>query len=257
MKFCLSSQCSEKLLSQADEIKTKHFKEVKPLLRKFKNAIVIYEVQTSDTDEIFQELKELMKEYEYSGRLVCCCRGLDQLIYFNKFFPTLKAYNGFYVSTYLEARACVDNGAVYLKIGAPLTHDLENVSRLEVPIRLTPNIAYEDAVYVDYAFQGSWIRPEDYDTYDKYNVIYEFEDCDKAKETTLFDIYKNKKNWPGPISYLISNINTEALNRLIPPDLAAERIRCKQKCLVNGRCHLCESYFILADKNLLEKVIHP
>ena len=241
-------------MAQADEIKTNHLKEVKPLLRKFKKSIIIYEVQITDTEEVFQELSKLEKQY--GGRLVCCCRGINQLSLLSQYHPNLKIYNGYYVTSYLEARTCIDNNAVYLKIGAPLTHDLETVSRLGVPIRLTPNIAYEDAIYKKYAFQGSWIRPEDHEDYDKFDIIYEFEDCDKNKEATLYDIYKNKKAWSGPINYLISNLDSEALNRLIPPDLAAERIKCKQKCLANGHCHLCENYFALADKELLGKLIN-
>lgn len=254
MKFCLSSQLGEKFLSQADEIKTKNLKEVKPLLRKFKkaNITIIYEVQPNDTEAIFQELDKLNEEYDH--HLICCCRGIQEMLSISKFHPNLKLYNGFYATTYLEARTNLDAGAVYLKIGAPLTHDLENIARLGVPIRLTPNIAYEDAIYKAYAVEGSWIRPEDYGVYNEFNVVYEFEDCDARKEAVLFDLYKNKKTWAGPINYLISNIDTNALNRLIPPDLAKERIRCKQKCLVNGRCHLCYNYFALADTEMLGKI---
>lgn len=253
MKFCLSSQLGEKYLAKADEIKTKNLKEVKPLLRKFKKATIVYEVQSNDLEPTFQELDKLNQQYEM--RLVCCCRGIQQMLLVKEFHPDLKVYNGFYATTYLEARTNIDAGAVYLKIGAPLTHDLENISRLGIPIRLTPNIAYEDAIYKAYAIQGSWIRPEDYDIYDKFSVIYEFENCDARKEAVLFDIYKEKRAWAGPINYIISNIDTKALNRLIPPDLAQERIRCKQKCLVNGHCHLCYNYFALADEEFLGKIV--
>lgn len=252
MKFCLSSQLQEKLLAQADEIKTKHRQEVKPLLRKFAKAIVIYEIQPNDAIEAFQELNEIGKEF--AGRLVCCCQGVEQMAYLHKYYQNFKVYNGFYTTNYLEARACVDYGASYLKPGAPLTHDLETLSRLETPIRLTPNIACEDAIYLPYGIYGSWIRPEDYAVYDAFNVIYEFEDCDARKEATLYDIYKNKKAWAGPINFLISNLDSNALNRLISTDLAQERIRCKQKCMANGNCHLCKSYLTLADKELLDKI---
>ena len=253
MKFCLSSQLGEKFLSKADEIKTKNLKEVKPLLRKFKKANIIYEVQPNDLEPVFQELDKINKEYD--NRLICCCRGVQQMLLVAEFHPELKIYNGFYATTYLEVHTNIDAGAVYLKIGAPLTHDLETIAHFGIPIRITPNIAYEDAIYKAYAIEGSWVRPEDYDVYNQFNIVYEFENCDAGKEAILFDIYKNKKTWAGPISYLISNIDTNALNRLIPPDLAQERIKCKQKCLANGRCHLCYNYFALADEEMLGKIV--
>ena len=250
IKFCLSSHCSEKFLAQADEIKTEHIKEVEPLLRKFTKAIVIYSGPTDN--ETCHLLSETAKKYD--NRLVVCCRGLEETDRLSKQFSNLKIYNGLYTTTFLEVRTAISLGVEYLKLGAPLTHDLNRVSRFEIPMRLTPNIAYEDAIFKPYGIQGSWIRPEDFDIYNQFNVVYEFEDCDRKKEETLFDLYKNKKAWAGPMSYLFSNLDSSVLNRLIPPDLANEKINCRQKCMIDDRCHLCNNYFALADKELLGKI---
>lgn len=253
IKFCLSSQCSEKFLAQVDEIKTEHIQEVEPLLRKFKKAIVIYNGSTENETCYF--LSETAKKYD--NRLVVCCRGLEETDRVGRLFSDLKIYNGLYTTTFLEIRTAIDLGAEYLKLGAPLTHDLNRVSRFETTIRLTPNIAYEDAIFKPYGVQGSWIRPEDFEIYNQFNIVYEFEDCDRKKEETLFDIYKNKKAWAGPVNYLFSNLDSSAMNRLIPPDLAKERINCKQKCLSDNHCHLCNNYFTLADKEVLGKLVIP
>lgn len=241
------------MLAQADEIKTKHFEEVMRLLRKFPNAIVIYELPYEVKEEELQELQKLSEKYD--NRLVVCVRNLDLLQTISGKY-SFKFFSGFYISTFLEARTLKDMGVCYLKLAAPLTHQIEKVLGLDVPIRLTPNIATTDAIYVDYGIQGSWIRPEDFEIYNAFGdmIIYEFEDCNEKKEATLFDIYKNKKAWSGPMNMLFSNLITNALNRLIPPDLVKERIKCGQRCLIDGRCHLCNTYMTLADEQLLGQI---
>lgn len=255
MRFCLSSQQGERLLKQADEIKTTHFEEVMRLLRKFPTINVVYEAPYQFEEEKLKELEDLNNKY--NKRLIVCFHDLDLLKTIKDKY-SFRFFSGFYVTTFLEARTLIDLGACYLRIAAPLTHQLEQVINLSCPIRLTPNVAVTDAIYSDYGIQGSWIRPEDYAIYNAFgdNIIYEFEDCDERKEATLFDIYKNKKAWAGPMNYLFSNLKTDALNRLIPPDLAKTRIKCGQRCLSDGRCHLCNTYITLADEITLRSIIH-
>lgn len=254
MKFCLSSQQSEKMLAQADEIKTDHFKEVMRLLRKFPKADVIYEIPFEYDESELNELQELSNKYD--KRLIICVHDFDLLTILKNRYD-LRYYFGYYVATFLELRVLLDLGSCYVKITSPLTHQLQKVMETGAHIRLVPNLAATDEVYMEYGIQGSWIRPEDSELYESYGdlIAYEFEDCNEKKEATLFDIYKNKKAWAGPMNLLFSNINTTALNRLIPPDLAKERIKCGQRCLIDGRCHLCKTYLTLADEKMLGKIV--
>lgn len=252
IKFCLSSQQGEKYLQTVDEIKTPEALAVSGLLKKFPKARIIYVENWEEEKNDWAALGKLAEKFP--GRLCVCLRNLESHTNCDKY--NIKFYYGFRVCTFVEVRALVDLGVSYLVLGAPLTHQIEKVARFQVPIRLVPNLAAEDAMYIPYDYAGSWIRPEDTAIYDEYDVVFEFEDAGEVKERTLYDIYKNKKSYAGPMQDYITNFNhPSALNRLIPNDLVNERIKCGQRCMMDNRCHLCETYLGLADKDVLGAII--
>jgi hypothetical protein len=117
----------------------------------------------------------------------------------------------------------------------------------EVQIRAVANISYEVLWGDDDGVCGTWIRPEDVEVYENYISVIEFEDCDNRKEQALYRIYAEQHEWPGDVKMLISNVNAEGVNRMIPPSFAEKRIKCKQRCQSTGSCHICHLLLKLAD----------
>ena len=62
--------------------------------------------------------------------------------------------------------------------------------------------------------------------YGGYGDVFEFEDCDKAKEQSLYNTYAIHKKWPGSLNNLITNLDYSGTNRLIPEDLGIVRLMC-------------------------------
>ena len=50
---------------------------------------------------------------------------------------------------------------------------------------------------------------------------------------------------------IITNIYTDAYNRMIPPEFAAARKTCGQRCVAGGACRICHRLLTLADPELL------
>jgi hypothetical protein len=83
--------------------------------------------------------------------------------------------------------------------------------------------------------------------------IIEFADCKEHKEEALYRIYAEQKHWPGRVDMIITNIDTEAYNRMIPEDFAAVRRTCGQRCVAGGACRLCHRMLHLANPDLIKQ----
>ena len=156
----------------------------------------------------------------------------------------LKWYWAYPITTYFELQGVIALNPCYLYITAPLTMDLVNVSKItSIPLRMTPNLAYDAYIPRENGICGQWVRPEDTDKYEFYISVYEFAAVDLTKEATLFHVYAENKEWPGNLNMLLTNLNFDIDNRTIPEDIIDVRMHCKQRCMSGGRCRLCESAF--------------
>lgn len=135
-----------------------------------------------------------------------------------------------------------------LLIAAPLTFDLERVSKENLPIRVVANLAYDNYIPRADGIKGFYIRPEDVGTYEKYISTIEFTVDDLGKESTLLHVYKDNKEWPGNLNLLLTNLNFNIDNRSIPDDFAEVRMNCQQRCMRNKNCHFCDSAFLFGDQ---------
>ena len=142
-------------------------------------------------------------------------------------------------------------------LGIPLFFDLEPSLNLAIKLRAIPTIAYNHALPHSDGICGQWIRPEDVELYDKYIDILEFEPCDIAREQALFKAYAIDKYWSTRLDLLVRDLNSGAINRMIPPDLAQVRIGCRQRCMRGDACHLCRAYLKLANPDLFVNEIQP
>lgn len=249
MKCCLSSEQTMEYLSKADEIKVeyRHRKNIINLVEKYPEAHIVLDMSKYNGIIDWSEIKRykiLAKDKFYIGLNnlldVDLCKENEIQFFWN--FP---------VTSFWELRAMKDLGASYAYIEAPLTHDMENVAAIGLPIRFIPNIAYYAIVPRENGVCGSWVRPEDLALYEPYIDIIEFEDCDIKKEQALYRIYMEQHVWSGDLGLIITNLNYPGVNRMIPPELAEHRIKCQQKCMVDSKCKLCYRYLDLANPDIL------
>ena len=80
-----------------------------------------------------------------------------------------------------------------MRLDAPIFFDMQKASSVGVPIRVVPNVAYNDGLDRVDGVCGTWIRPEDIDAYGEYVTAVEFEDCDQKKEQAMYRIYAEDK----------------------------------------------------------------
>lgn len=158
--------------------------------------------------------------------------------------PTLKEagikyYWGHTIISFEELRACGKCDVSYALISGQVAHSLKTAKSYGVPLRIVPNrvgLQYLPQVTDLKAF---FVRPEDIDLYEEYVEVVEFAFDSLLEERTCLDIYKNKKAWPGHISFLIKNIPADFHNQGLPDEFGETRLNCGQRCLSGGRCNFC------------------
>lgn len=253
MKYCLRNRQIGEYLAKADEIKMEYrdYKSIPDLFEKYPEKPIIVQISYQEEEIDWNEL-ELYKRMA-PERLICCISTLEQAEICKDL--DIKFYCGFPISTFYELRRWLKMGVCYVRLDAPLFFDLPTVAQVigETPIRAVANVAYESLWSEDDGIHGTWIRPEDVETYEPYISVIEFEDCDNRKEQALYRIYAEQHEWSGEVSMIISNIQTNAVNRMIPPNFAERRIKCKQRCEANGACHLCYLHLKLANPTMLRE----
>lgn len=155
----------------------------------------------------------------------------------------LKYYFAYPITTWAEVRLLLDLGVSELFIDAPLTFDLEQLSKqVNLPLRMVVNKCYNESLPRKDGMCGSYVRPEDVEIYDRYITTFEFDTNTLSQEETLLDIYK-KGVWPGNLNILLTNLNFNVDNRGLPEEFGEIRSTCQQSCQRTGKCHFCENAF--------------
>jgi hypothetical protein len=250
MKYSISARQDPEYLEKADEIKFQ-YRDIAAIMdyaEKFPNAVFVVEILPNQEWE-FEKIKEayiLSKQ-----KLTVCVPTLNDKKVERLAEAGIPFYWGYPITTEWELAAIMNTEVSQIKIEAPLFFKqdlLRPITNKE--IRVSANIAHQG--YLPFTgVNGSWIRPEDVDKYEDTITIIEFEDCDKKKEQALYRIYAEQHEWPGNISMIISNLENDCVNRMLPPEFTISRLNCGQRC-INGSCRLCYRYFSLADPKLLK-----
>lgn len=161
---------------------------------------------------------------------------------------------GSYIDTFDKLTAAKEAGASEALVGGPIFFEIIRVHAVGIPVRLTVNKAITDVFPHKDGICGSYVRPEDLYQYEKYVSVVEFQHETLEQEQAYFDIYADKKAWPGPVHMIIADVGeTTAVNRMIPPDFAERRMTCGQRCKRGNSCSICYRYFRLANPELLRE----
>lgn len=193
-------------------------------------------------EEVLNVDVNLMKVFSEKVNFILCIHDLRMVRMVAA--AGLKWYWAYPITTYYELQGVCALKPCYLYITAPLSMDLDNVKKItDIPLRMTPNLAYDAYIPRENGVRGQWVRPEDVDRYGEYIDAFEFAAIDLTKEHTLFHIYAENKAWPGNLDLLLTNLDFDIDNRTIPDEVVEARMRCGQRCMSGSRCRLCETAF--------------
>ena len=252
MKFSLHVRnVSADYLAKAEEIVIEYRdREIIPeYAEKYPDAQLVLDVPT-DTRWNFNEIKEYF--ILSKNKLTICLPDMwDEnlpLLIKNQ-IPFFWSYT---IKTFWELHAMINIGASQVRIGAPLFFQCDKLKSFNIEKRICPNIAHEGYLPGVDGIVGSWIRPEDLCEYEEVFDTVEFADCGQNhKEEALYRIYAEQKVWPSQLNMIISNIDSEAYNRMIRNEFIIARKNCGQRCLSGGACRICHRALHLANPELI------
>lgn len=249
MWYCVSNKQPYSVLKKADEIKVEYNdrNQIMDFIEKVSDKSIVLDFPGYAQPEwnTWKMYSEMFNEFHIA---------LHDLNRWKEFSDAnVKWYWPYPITSFYELRNIVSLNPSYIMIGPPLSFSLEVVKNItnNIPIRMIPNNARPEYLPAAVAFldiQGQWVRPEDVAAYEKYVKTFEFDADSLDKEETLLHIYSINKSWPGNLNLLISNLNYNIDNRLIPEELVEKRLNCGQKCMANSSCHLCQNSFLFATR---------
>lgn len=251
MKFCLSSSLTRNSLQEADEIriKWKNKNSIDSLVEKYGKKPYILMLE-EDSDLVKVELIHF--DVVTENNLIVSCKNIQQLQTIREF--GIKYMLDYEVPSTYELRALAALGCEYAYIGLPLFFSLSATRDIDIKLRIIPTRCSDHKFPTEDSICGHWIRPEDLDEYEDYIDVVEFEDCAIRREETLFKVYKNQKTWSTQLNILVEDLSSNAINRLINPDLVYHRLGCGQSCKNFSTCHACQHALILAERDKIEKL---
>lgn len=254
MKVCLSSSQPKSFLEKADEIKVlyKDREMIFNLVADYPEKTIILDCMT-DGDLDWDELTKYNKLCR--NQFIICVSRVNELRQAQT--AGIRRYFGYPIETYWELNSIVAFDVEYVVLGMGLFFNMEAVKSYGVPVRTAPNLAYTDNLPHSDGILGHWILPQDlHRVYEPYIATVEFADCDIEKEQALYRIYFEQKEWRQRLDLIITNLNSEALGRLILPEFGDTRVNCGQRCLQGGRCSICKRAFHIAEQDFYQKLVN-
>ena len=244
MKYCLSGRQSKMYLEKADEIlvEQRDYRYISDLIIEHPNKTIILDIKDFDDENLRNCVIEYGKDKTIN--FVCCIYGLspNNLEWFN--YHNIKFYYGYSVNSFYDVKGLIDLGAEYVKIHAPLTFNMEQLSKFDCKFRMIPNVAYDAYIPRHDGICGQWVRPEDVQYYEEGIYVFEFENVNLEQERTLYNVYSEQKKWNGNLYFLITNLNVHCDNRGLPENIGQARANCGQRCMQTGTCHFCQTAFM-------------
>lgn len=258
MKYSLPNRMSLKYLKQADEIKIQESDWEKTIdyIVDYPNAEIVLCVnsQLSDKEEAFNTL--LMYKEKSNNKFTLELGKLDNDIILRLKELEIPFYWKYPVTTFDELDALRFIGVSQVLIDGPLFFQMRNIKRFNIPVRVIPNVCYENYIPRENGLYGTWIRPQDQDLYEPYISTLEFKEDNYTKLEALFDIYSKDKTYFGDLNVLFKNFDftTPVLAASVPKDMVKSRLNCGQRCSL-GRCHLCREALELGLRIQIEEYL--
>lgn len=253
MKTALSSRCSASYLTQADEIRVewRDRKEIPDLPIKYPSLDILLQFTPSQIQNTLPDWEEL-KQYNTiaQGKFICACNTLEHCRTAKS--HGLRFYLGYPATSFAELRALKELGAEYARINQTLFFDIATAAEVGIPLRVVPNVAFDDGLDHGNGIHGSWINPEHIDLYKPYVSAIEFENCKPSQEEAMFRIYSLGQGWKTDLQDLITGLTAKAYTPMLTKEMTKRRLNCRNKCEANGKCKLCDITFSLADYEKLE-----
>lgn len=185
-------------------------------------------------------IKDLQKEYpnvyiqftNYTKEVMEVIKGHEIKNYFFSLFAN--NIDIFYL--------LINNGVSDVFVTEALGFELDKLSKVakekNIQIRVFPNMA--QAIDEDIPdLKKFFIRPEDLQDYENFIDVCEFF-YEDARCLNYFHIYKEKQEWFGDLSEIISGLNIKLDSRYILPKFGELRSRCGKKCFKGEPCHICD-----------------
>ena len=252
MKYCLRSRLAPRYLKQADEIKVDYRdrQSIPDVYHTYQGkTIILFPPQNNQEEYDWKEIQQynLICESNFILNLNQIKLALSAKELGIKFMLNTEA------TSYWELKGLQELGAEYAYIGIPLFFDLNHSLDLDIKLRTIPTVAYNHNLPHKDGICGQWIRPEDVERYEEYIEVLEFEQCDVAREQTLFKVYAIDKQWSTRLDILVEDLGSPAINRMILPEIVDSRLSCRQRCMSGGNCHMCQTVLQLANPDFLPK----
>ena len=251
IKYCLRSRLSYSFLQKADEIRVDYRdrETIFELVGKYpgKRFILFPGREPFNWEEI--------RKYNLAceSNFVLNVRSVNEALIAKE--NNIKFMLNYEATSCWDLEGLVNLGAEYAYVGIPLFFDLKSAANYNIKLRAVPTIAYNHALPHENGIYGQWIRPEDVELYEEYIDVLEFEHCEIKREQTLYTVYAEDKKFNTRLDILVQDLGSNAINRLIPPDLAEARISCRQKCKTGSSCKLCYNILSLANPDLISPLI--
>ena len=235
MDYCLRSRVAPRYLAQAAEIKIDYRdrRSIPDVSHRYPDKTIILFPTNEEYDWTEIERYNLLCK----GNFILNTNNIENaLIAKSKKIRFMLNYEA---TSYWDLEGLQNLGAEYAYVGIPLFFDLEGTLDYDIKLRAIPTVAYDHTLPHTDGICGQWIRPEDVEKYEDYIQVLEFEHCEVPREQTLFKVYAENKTWNTRLDILVEDLGSNAVNRLILPELIETRLRCRQRCKNGGRCHMC------------------
>ena len=264
MKWCLSGRQSKEFIEKADELMVDwdNGKTIFDLIQINPTARII--VRPKFDQELFDDNYKWLKEQQ-----TLCKENMAVACIDDKQANKCKEYglNWFFAypcRTFLQLYRAQEMGATDAYITDELCHNLDTIDNyFDITIRVIANSAgwgvVEDIKYLD-GMCGPWFRPEDLWQLDQIDVCEFYTQFERhrdpiVQEQALYHIYAETHEWPGRVEDFVYNIERKGvINRVLDDNFQIYRSNCGMKCVKFGRCRHCETYGIIANDKMIEKI---
>lgn len=245
MKYSVNIRQPRTVLRLTDEIAL-NYNDIEGIYNLFKEEELIkkrYVIEIEPEDEVdWNKLADLAPEV---GSMHLKLHDLHQIKQCRE--SALNWFWAYPIQSYYELMGILDLHPSFLLLDAPLYFDLAQVRKKagDIPIRLIANEAHNISIPRRNGVCGTYVRPEDVPLYETYVDTLEFKTLGPweerlRKEKMLFEIYSSG-SWAGNLNLLLTNFNVNVDNRAFPEEFGSARIQCRQSCMRESRCRLCEN----------------